>query len=88
MAILNMANLTIRDEIPALTICRKKPTTDAVKKCAGHSYVRGSSEIANLHTRREKQRERHSADAEVLHLRSEGVRGRTPVGSNPDAVVS
>ena len=49
-AILNMASLTIRRKTAALTICRKKPTSDAVKKCAGRLYVRGSTEIANLHT--------------------------------------
>ena len=59
-----------------------------MKDCDGRSYVRGSSEIANLHTRRGLRRERHPADAEELHLRSEGVRRRAPVGSNPDAVVS
>ena len=83
-----MASLSIYRKISALTMRQKKLTRDAVKKCAGHSYVRGSSEIAYLHTRRGKRRERHPADAEVLHLRSEGVRSCTPVRSNPDAVVS
>ena len=80
----NIAGLTIRHQTAALAIRRKKPTRDNVKECDGRSYVRGSSEIANLHTRRE----RHPADAEELHLRSEGVRRRTLAGSNPDAVVS
>ena len=83
-----MANLTIRRKKAAITIRRKKQTRDDGRECDGRTYVRGSSEIANLHTRRGKRRELHSADAEVLHLRSEGVRSRTPVGSNPDAVVS
>ena len=88
MAILNKTSLTICRKTAALTICWKKPTRDDVRECDGRAYVRGSSEIANLHTRIGKRRERHPADAKVLHLRSEGVRGRTPVGSNPDAVVS
>ena len=83
-----MAGLTIRHKTAALTIRRSKPTRDDVKECDGRSYVRGSSEIANLHTLRGLRRERHPADAEELHLRSEGVRGGTPVGSNPGAVVS
>ena len=73
-AILNMASLTIHRKTLALTIRRKKPTRDDVRECDGRAYVRGSSEIANLHTQRGKRRERHPADAEVLHLRSEAVR--------------
>ena len=69
-----MANLTIRRKKTALTIRRKKPTRDDVRECDGRAYVRGSSEIANLHTRRGRRRKLHPADAEVLHLRSEGVR--------------
>ena len=50
-AILNMANLTIHRKKAALTIRRKMPTRDDVREFDGRVYVRGSTEIANLHTR-------------------------------------
>ena len=80
-AILNMASLSIRRKIAALTIRRKKPTRDDVRECDGRAYVRGSSEKANLHTRRGKRHKLHPADAQVLHLRSVRLLDRTQMPS-------
>ena len=75
--------------IAGVTLRRKKPYgNDVKKKCAGLTYVCGFAYLANLHTRRGNRRKRHLAASVNMHLRSDGVLRRTPVGSSPASGVS